>query len=104
MSPAQARGFFERALALDPGNLDALLGVGGSTIRISAEPFCRTTGTRASRRPKRLAKRCFPCRPNDAWPHEIMGGVLNQTHRSAQGIAEFEQALALDPNYAAAHG
>ena len=25
---AQARGFFERAVALDPNNLDALLGVG----------------------------------------------------------------------------
>ena len=33
-----------------------------------------------------------------------MGGVLNQTNRSAQCIAEFERALALDPNLATAHG
>jgi len=33
-----------------------------------------------------------------------MGGVLSQTNRSAQGIAEFERALALDPNLATAHG
>ena len=33
-----------------------------------------------------------------------MGGILNQTNRSDQGIAEFERALALDPNLAAAHG
>ena len=33
-----------------------------------------------------------------------MGGVLNQTNRSQQGIAELERALALDPNLATAHG
>jgi tetratricopeptide (TPR) repeat protein len=43
-------------------------------------------------------------RPNDALAHEIMGGVLNQTNRSEQGIAEFERALTLDPNLATAHG
>lgn len=43
-------------------------------------------------------------RPNDALAHEIMGGVLNQTNRSAQGVAELERALALDPNLATVHG
>jgi tetratricopeptide (TPR) repeat protein len=43
-------------------------------------------------------------RPNDALAHEIMGGILNQTNRSEQGIAELERALALDPNLATAHG
>ena len=33
-----------------------------------------------------------------------MGGILNQTKRSDQGIAEFERALALDPNLATAQG
>ena len=33
-----------------------------------------------------------------------MGGILNQTKRSDQGIAELERALALDPNLATAHG
>ena len=42
--------------------------------------------------------------PNDALAHEIMGGILIQTKRADQGIAEFERALALDPNLAAAHG
>ena len=52
----RARGFFERALAGDPNNLDALLGVGGSTISW-AQPFCRTIGRR-SQRPKRRSPRC----------------------------------------------
>jgi tetratricopeptide (TPR) repeat protein len=33
-----------------------------------------------------------------------MGGILNQTKRSDQGIAEFERALALNPNLATAQG
>jgi hypothetical protein len=33
-----------------------------------------------------------------------MGDVLNQTHRSDEGIAELERALALDPNLATAQG
>jgi tetratricopeptide (TPR) repeat protein len=42
-------------------------------------------------------------RPNDALAHEILGGIMTQTKRSDQGIAEFERALALDPNLASAH-
>ena len=39
----------------------------------------------------------------DARAHEVQGSVLNQTNRAARAIAEFERALALDPNLAAAH-
>ena len=43
-------------------------------------------------------------RPNDAQAHEFMGGILVETKRAEQGIAEFKRALALDPNLANAHG
>ena len=43
-------------------------------------------------------------RPNDPLAHEILGGVLHQTKRPDQAIAELERALVLDPNLAAAHG
>ena len=33
-----------------------------------------------------------------------MGGILVETKRAEQGIAEFKRALALDPNLANAHG
>ena len=98
-----ARGFFERALALDPGNVDALLGVGRADFEVGAAFL-------SDDRPARLASaeatmgKVLSLRPNDALAHEILGGVLNQTKRTAQAIAEFERALALDPNLAAAHG
>ena len=98
-----ARGFFERALALDPGNVDALLGVGRADFEVGGAFL-------SDDRPARLASaeatmgKVLSLRPNDARAHEILGRAQVQTKRTAQGIAEFERALALDPNLAAAHG
>src|ERR1700729_4340235 len=98
-----ARGFFERALALDPGNVDALLGVGRADFEVGAAFL-------SDDRPARLASaeatmgKVLSLRPNDARAHEVLGGTLNQTKRTAQAIAEFERALTLDPNLADAHG
>ena len=41
--------------------------------------------------------------PNNAWAHFLMCRVEVQTKRGAQGIAECERALALNPNLASAH-
>ena len=68
----------------------------------------RRVSVRRSGRPLAAAEaaiaKVLSQRPNDALAHEIMGGILNQTKRSEQGIAELERALALDPNLATAHG
>jgi adenylate cyclase len=100
---AQARGFFERAVALDPNNFDALLGVGRVDYTIGGAFLSDERDARLAAAETTVAK-VLSQRPNDALAHEIMGGVLNQTNRSAQGIAELERALALDPNLATAHG
>ena len=98
----QARGYFERALTVDPGNLDALLGVGRADFEVGAAFL-------SDDRPARLASaeatmdKVLSLRPNDALAHEILGLAQMQTNRAAQAIAEFERALALDPNLAAAH-
>ena len=42
--------------------------------------------------------------PDHALAHLVLGGVYIFTNRAAQGIAECEQALALDRNLADAHG
>jgi TolB-like protein/class 3 adenylate cyclase len=100
---AQARGHFERALAADPGNLDALLGVGRVDYSVGGAYLSDDRDARLAAAEAAIAK-VLSQRPNDALAHEIMGGILNQTHRSDQGIAEFERALALNPNLAAAQG
>ena len=100
---AEARGFFERALALDPGNLDALLGTVAVDQQVAA-------GYQTDDRPARFAAveatltKVLSQSPNNAWAHFLMCRVETQTNRGAQGIAECERALALNPNLAAAHG
>ncbi|HZZ25420.1 MAG TPA: adenylate/guanylate cyclase domain-containing protein [Roseiarcus sp.] len=100
---AKARGYFERAVALDPDNLDALLGLGRVDYSVGGAHLSDDFDARLAAAETTIAK-VLSLRPNDPLAHEIMGGVLNQTNRSAQGIAEFERALALDPNLATAHG
>jgi TolB-like protein/class 3 adenylate cyclase/Flp pilus assembly protein TadD len=98
----RARGYFERALALDPGNVDALLAVGRADFEVGAAFL-------SDDRPARLASaeatidKVLSLRPNDALAHEILGLAQMQTDRAAQAIAELERALALDPNLAGAH-
>ena len=100
---AQARGYFERALTVDPGNLDALLGVGRVDYSVGGAFLSDDRDARLAAAEAKIAK-VLSLRPNDALAHEIMGGILNETKRTEQGIAEFERALALDPNLATAHG
>jgi len=99
---AQARGFFERALALDSDNLDALLGTVSVDVLATAgygtgDPVARFSAIEATL--TKLLSRA----PNNSWAHYWMGRVLIDTNHGAEGIAESERALTLNPNLAAAH-
>jgi tetratricopeptide (TPR) repeat protein len=99
---ARARGFFEQALALDPDNLDAALGK-------AAADFQGLVNYSVDDRTERIhsveadLNRVLSQSPNNAWAHDLMGRILNQTNRQAQAIEEFNRALSLNPNFAAAH-
>jgi TolB-like protein/class 3 adenylate cyclase len=99
---AQARVFFERALALDPGNIEALVGV--AIVDVTFGP-----GFLADDRAARLASaeaaatKALSLAPNHARAHVLLGVVQIFTNRGARGIAECERALVLDPNQADAH-
>jgi TolB-like protein len=99
---AQARGFFERALALDPSNLDALLG--GVSVDMSLATNYLVDG-RAGRlmAVEETLTKAMALAPNNAWVHYLIGQVQGSTNRGVQAITEFERALALNPNYAAAY-
>ena len=100
---AQARGFFERALALDPRSIEALVGTAivdfnrGANFSTDdrAAPFAAAEAT--------LIK-ALSMDPQHAQAQMYLGIVHIFTARAAQGIAECEQALALDRNLANAHG
>jgi TolB-like protein/lipopolysaccharide biosynthesis regulator YciM len=100
---AQARRFFERALTLDPRNIEALVGI-AAVDGISASLFM------VNDRDARLAAaeatliEALSMSPQHARGHMFLGAVQFVTKRAAQGIRECERALALDRNLADAHG
>ena len=98
----QARSFFERAMALDPNNLEALIGAASVDTLVGAlyAPDERTERLGAG---EAALTKVLSLAPNNASAHAWMGAVHVYSYRRAQGIAEYERALALDPNYVTAH-
>ncbi|MCP3459305.1 adenylate/guanylate cyclase domain-containing protein [Bradyrhizobium sp. CCGUVB23] len=98
----QAHGFFERALALDPDNVEALIGTAGVEITLAG---AYTTDDRAARLAAASAAltKALSLAPNQALAHLFLGRLLIFSNRGHQAIAECERALALDRNLAAAH-
>jgi tetratricopeptide (TPR) repeat protein len=99
---ARARGFFERALALDPDNLDAALGKAAADFQVIVN-YSVDDRTERIHSIEANLNRVLSQSPNNAWAHDLMGRILAQTNRQAQAIEEFNRALSLNPNFAAAH-
>jgi len=96
-----ARGFFERALELDPDNVDArasarIVDAAAAFGFMFDDPRPILAQAEAD-----LAK-CLAAAPNHARAHFGMGMVLCATNRALRCMEELEQALAIDPNFARA--
>jgi TolB-like protein/Flp pilus assembly protein TadD len=98
----QARGFFERALTIDPRNVGALVGMASVDATMGAYMLTDDRSARLSNA-EANAIQALSLAPDRAQAHRVLGTVYNMTNRSAQAIAECEQALALDRNLADAH-
>jgi len=98
----QARCFFERALTLDPGNVDALVGEAIVDISIGSQLLTDDRVMRCTAA-KAAATEALSLAPDYALAHQVLGVVHMITNHAAEGIAECEQALVLDRNLADAH-
>jgi TolB-like protein len=98
----RARSFFEKAMALDPGNIKAMFGSARVDVVLGAGFMADDWSERFASAETSLTK-VLSLAPNHAWAHVMLGIVQMYTKRGAQGIAECEQALALDRNLASAH-
>ena len=99
---AHARGFFDRALAADPENVDALIGSARADVREGANFFV-TDPIAAFAAAEAKLTRALSSVPDHARGHRLLGYVEILTKRAVQGIAECERALELDRNLASAH-
>ena len=99
---AQARVFFERALTLDPDNIEALVGAAQVDSALGSNLFTNDRIAHLAAAERALIK-AQSIVPNHAPAHLVLGIVQIFTNRATQGIAECERALALDRNLANAH-
>jgi tetratricopeptide (TPR) repeat protein len=101
-SLAEAHGFFDRALAADPDNVDALVRSAYTDILAGAYSFVADPKTAFAAAEAKLS-RALSSVPDHAVGHMWLGFLEILTKRAAEGIAECEYALALDRNPALAH-
>ena len=98
----KARSHFDRALDLDPTNVDALVCRAWVDLLSAANYW---SDDRAARR--RAAEfdlgKALRLRPDNAYAHCALGVLRMYSNRAAQGIAQCERALAINRNLAAAH-
>src|SRR5277367_1056410 len=98
----RARGYFERAVALDPTNIDALVGAARADVLVGA---IYTTEHRAERLAdaETLLIKGISIAPRNYWAHMWLGFIQIQTNRASRALGELEQALSLNRNLGAAH-
>jgi TolB-like protein/class 3 adenylate cyclase len=98
----RAYDLFERALALDPANIDALVGKARVATETAAASLTDDPGGYLAAA-EAAATKALTLAPKHAWAHFWLGLTYTRSNRSALAIAEFDRALALDPNLAYGH-
>ena len=97
-----ARSFFERALGLDPENVDALAGIAVVDVASAGFLLVDDADLRVAAAETALIK-ALSLAPQHALAHLYLGAAYLCSNRAEQGIAECEHALALNRNLADAH-
>ena len=100
---AEARALYERALALDPANVWALLGIATMDMIVAVIFYPDDRAARFAAA-ETAATKAVSLAPENAFAHMCLGFVQIYTSRASQGIRECERALELDRNLADAHG
>jgi TolB-like protein/class 3 adenylate cyclase len=97
----RAKELFEKAIELNPANVDAIVGAARADVVFGLY--------RQDQRADRLAAaeaqlfKGLAIDPRNYWAHLWVGYVQVLTNRAARGIGEFERALSLNRNIGVAH-
>jgi TolB-like protein/class 3 adenylate cyclase len=98
---SRARDYFDRAMTLDPGNIDAL--VWRAYVDLHTPTFATDDRAAQFAAAEAALTKALSLAPEHAFAHVCLGLLQTSTNRAVQGIAECERALALDRNLVTAH-
>ena len=98
---AKARDFLGRALAIEPDNVEALIGCAFSDVWEAADFASPERSARLAAAEASLSK-ALAAAPNHAKAHLALSYIKIHSNHPAQGVVEAERALALDRNLAEA--
>jgi TolB-like protein/class 3 adenylate cyclase/Tfp pilus assembly protein PilF len=99
---AQARSFFERALDLDPSNIEALVGTANVDV-LSVANFQKDDRRARAAAAEAVLTKVLSLAPDHALAQYQLARIYIHTNRAAEGMAKCEHALRLDRNLATAH-
>jgi adenylate cyclase len=99
----RSRGFFKRALALDPGFAPAHAGL-ALTYAWDAIFFNRDSQPRVVPLCEEQARKCISLDPMEPSGHMVLSTDLVFLDRRQEAVSEANIAVAINPNYAWAHG
>jgi tetratricopeptide (TPR) repeat protein len=97
----RARELFEKAVELDPTNIDALVGAVRADVVLGAA-YAEDRKERLAAAEATLLKG-LAIQPRNHWAHVWLGFVQILTNRAARGMGELERALSLNRNLGLAH-
>ena len=98
----RAQTYFERALAIDPDNVDALAQNAWADVQIVVSGYAAHERAARFAAAEAAATKALSLAPDHAGAHWAISFVFGFTG-SERAIAECERALALDRNFARAH-
>jgi len=98
----EAQNLFERALQLDPDNIDAQIGK-AYALNLAVWNQYSTSAVADMKLARELVDRALSRRPNSAMGHVVKGDILRFGDPEA-AIQEYDFALQIDPNFPPAHG
>jgi adenylate cyclase len=96
-SRQQAQRAFERALGIDPGSVDARIGL-ANILAANLWSGWSNSFQEDEARAERLLQEALERDPNDSMAHTIMGQLRRVQNRLTEAQVEFETAIALDRN------
>ena len=101
MQTAQAKEIFDRALRLDPSNVDAMIGK-ASCLVVEVISGWSTSVSEDQKAAADFADKALSKRPASAPAHVIKGDVLRYGHPE-DAVREYDAALEIDPNFPVAY-